>query len=189
MRNILLYSVWIVNRKFDIIYYVKILTHIAFAAALAILSPGCFSFSASRAPENAAASGASNYEHAVVANHGWYLFDRLPLVCGNADEQARFPWKLVSGDHVREDVLTARLTSYAAANGLEVTGANVFNQKDVLMYVYSIPVPIPYLLCRHEMQISATLAKFPTSSSASARSRLGREMKTLLDKIPDGGDL
>ena len=159
------------------------------AWALALCA-GCFTLEkGTLSPEiGTAASMGKNVkpqEHVLVSNYGWYLFNRLPLVCGNARKGAFFPWAFFCND-VDETMLQDRFTDYAAEHGCDVDDLVMFNSEQVLLDVYSIPVPIPYICCYREMQLSGVLVKRPTAAeAASARSEaMKREMKELLKKVP-----
>ncbi len=129
--------------------------------------------------------GGQPKEHIVVSNYGWYLFNRFPLVCGNAKKDAFFPWAFFYND-VDETVIQNRLTGYAAEHSCDVVDINMFNNEQVLLNIYNIPVPIPYICCYREMQISAILVKRPDEEDAAAQRQIEmkREMKDLLDRIP-----
>jgi hypothetical protein len=143
-------------------------------------------------------------EHVVVANYGWYLFNVVPLVCGNAREGARFPWVFFR-DEVTTDVVHNRLTSYAALNGCHLAELNLYVNDSVLFEVpgTSIPIPMPYVLCYKERLVSALLMDPPPIPAAqpsetpppteddSATPAISpdekRDLKKLLESIPDGG--
>ena len=152
-------------------------------------------------------------EHVVVANYGWYLFNVVPLVCGNAREGARFPWVFFR-DEVTTDVVHNRLTSYAARNGCHLAELNLYVNDSVLFEVpgTSVPIPMPYVLCYKERLVSALLMDPPlppplpasdkseeaasdkseeTASEESAPPAISpaekRDLTKLLEAIPDGG--
>ena len=159
------------------------------SAALAFCA-GCFSIErAALSPEIGTAASmdkdATPQEHVLVSNYGWYLFNRMPLVCGNARKGAFFPWAFFCND-VDETVLQDRFTDYAAEIGCDVDDLVMFNSEQVLLDIYSIPVPIPYICCYREMQISGVLVKRPTAAEAAAAraAAMKREMKELLKKVP-----
>ena len=146
-------------------------------------------------------------EHVVVSNYGWYLFNVIPLVCGNAREGACFPWVFFR-DEVTTDVVHNRLTSYAARNGCHLAELNLYVNDSVLFELpgTSIPIPMPYVLCYKERLVSALLmdpppgpadktpapaAQPPPAGNDSAAPPLDpaekRDLKKLLETIPDGG--
>lgn len=159
-------------------------------AAALVLCAGCFSIErAVLSPEIGTAAsvgkGTTSKEHVLVSNYGWYLFNRVPLVCGNARKGAFFPWVFFRND-VDETKLQDRFTGYASAIGCDLDDLVMFNSEQVLLDIYSIPVPIPYVCCYREMQISGVLVKRPTAADAAAAraEAMKREMKELLKKVP-----
>ena len=152
-------------------------------------------------------------EHVVVANYGWYLFNVIPLVCGNAREGALFPWAFFR-DEVTADVVHNRLTSYAAQYGCHLAELNLYVNDSVLFELpgTSVPIPMPYVLCYKERLVSALLmdpplppplpanenpdapandnSAVPANDNANApaiSSEEKRDLKKLLEAIPDGG--
>lgn len=99
-------------------------------------------------------------EHVLVSNYGWWLFNCVPLLCGNAtDEDERLlPWVFFRNDVTLEKA-QAGITRYASERGGKITGLVYRNDNKVLMSVpgLGIPVPIPYLLCYREVQLSGVL--------------------------------
>lgn len=139
-------------------------------------------------------------EHVVVSNYGWYLFNVVPLVCGNAREGAAFPWVFFR-DEVTADVVHNRLTAYAASKGANLAELNLYVNDSVLFEVpgTSIPIPMPYVLCYKERLVSALLLDPPAAPDA-APERVAepttstpsddggrRDITRLLESIPDGG--
>ena len=104
---------------------------------------------------------------------------------GHNVEGAVFPRAFFCNE-VDETVIQNRITSYAAERGCDVADINIFNNEQVLLDIYSIPVPIPYVCCYREMQISGVLVKRPTAADAAAAraEAMKREMKELLKKVP-----
>ena len=138
-------------------------------------------------------------EHVVVSNYGWFLFNKIPLVCGNAREGARLPF-VCFRDDVASDIVQDKLTSYAAAKGADLSDVNLFFTENVLFVIpgTSIPILMPYVLCYRERLISGLLVDRPKAKSApkagpQARRRTDpsakrrRDLQKLLDDIPDGG--
>lgn len=163
-------------------------------ALLLVVCAGCFSIDTADMKDVHGSTmslhehGGQPEEHVVASNYGWYLFNRLPIVCGNARRGAFFPWVFFKND-VDETVIQNRLTGRAAELGCDVADINMFNNEQVLLYVYSIPVPIPYICCYREMQISAVFVKRPDAADAAARRKgqMKREMKELLGRLPGEG--
>ena len=136
------------------------------ASVVAALCAGCFTMDSAttetlRHSHHTGMEGRPR-EHVVVANYGWYLFNVVPLVCGNAREGARFPWVFFR-DEVTTDVVHNRLTSYAARNGCHLAELNLYVNDSVLFEVpgTSVPIPMPYVLCYRERLVSALLMDPP----------------------------
>ena len=174
-----------------------ILTLPAVLAALSLCS-GCFTMATATndSLKRSRHSGMSGtpIEHVVVSNYGWYLFNCIPLVCGNAKQGASFPWTFFR-DEVTTDVVQNRLTAYAARKGAHLAELNLYVNDNVLFEVpgTSIPIPMPYVLCYHERLVSALLLeppKTPPKEQTSGQESQGgnkNEIKQLLNNIPDGG--
>jgi hypothetical protein len=124
---------------------------LAVAAFATLCLTGCFSLECSK-PEN------SKEEHLVVRNYGWKLFYFLPIVCGNTDENAAIPWTFFKDD-VTMDTIQSRFMSYAHQRGKTATSLTYNNYDTVLWSIplANIPIPIPYLLCYNEIQISGRI--------------------------------
>ena len=123
-------------------------------------------------------------EHVVVSNYGWFLFDCVPLVCGNATPGASFPCRMFS-DQVKADILQCRLTDYAANKKADLVDLHYFHNSNVLFSIpgLSLPIPIPYLLCYREIQFSGVLVKPPARTRVPES--LEGEMRNLLNQIGD----
>jgi hypothetical protein len=111
---------------------------------------------------NAPDCGCAPIEHVMVSNYGWYLFNCVPLVCGNASPDASFPWKFFS-DQVSPAILHDRMMSYANSKKANVSNLVATHNEKVFLEVpgSDIPVPIPFLLCYQEIQLSAVLTNPP----------------------------
>ncbi len=101
-------------------------------------------------------------EHVVVSNYGWYLFNYVPLACGNTTPDAWFPWAFFS-DRVSSRLLHDRMMSYAASKKANVKELAFFRDEQVF---FNIPgtkftIPVPYLLCFREIQFSGVLMPRP----------------------------
>ena len=133
-------------------------------------------------------------EHVVVSNYGWYLFNCIPIVCGNAKQGASFPWAFFS-DEVTADVVQNRLTDYAARKGANLAELNLYVTDNVLFEIpgFDVPIPMPYVLCYHERLVSALLIeppKVPPKEQPLEQESNGgntSEIQHLLNSIPDGG--
>ena len=101
-------------------------------------------------------------EHVVVSNYGWYLFNYVPLACGNTMPDAVLPWALFS-DHVSSRLLHDKLMKYAASRRANVKELAFFRDEQVFFNVpgTKFTFPIPYLLCFREIQFSGILVPRP----------------------------
>ena len=130
--------------------------HLLLCVALAVGLGGCLSL-------DHATSKVTGVEHVVVSDYGWRLFNIIPLVCGNATdplvEVPHGPWAFFRDD-VTMDKVQSRLVNYAATKSEKKLIDITYNAYDTLFFSIpglQIPVPIPYLLCYREIQISGTL--------------------------------
>ncbi len=124
--------------------------------ALTLLLGGCFSF-------DSAISQRTGDEHILVGNYGWRLFNVIPLACGNAtdprEEVQHGPWAFFRDD-VTMDKVQRHLVNYAATRPEKELVDLTYHTTDSLFFsipFLEIPVPIPYVLCYREIQISGTL--------------------------------
>jgi hypothetical protein len=112
---------------------------------------GCFSV-------DSAVGGVSGEEYVVVRNYGWKAFKFIPLVSGNATENAWFPWAVLRDD-ITMDKIQKRFMDHAGKRGK--TPVNLkYTDYDTVMFnlpLVQYPLPIPYLLCYREIQLSGTL--------------------------------
>ena len=101
-------------------------------------------------------------EHVVVSNYGWFLFNSIPLACGNANPKSVFPWVFFS-DQVSSRLLHDRMMTYAASTRANVKELAFFRDEQVFFTIpgTQFPVPIPYILCFREIQFSGVLTPRP----------------------------
>ena len=121
------------------------------SAALSL--SGCFSLDSSRDP-------ATGDEHVLVSNYGWRLFNSIPLFCGNAynGRDQLGPWAFFRDD-VTMDKIQGRFMDYAKSNGTTIKDLTYHNYETVLFTIPStaIPIPIPYIICYREIQLSGVV--------------------------------
>ena len=112
---------------------------------------GCFTL-------ESASIRATGEEHIHVANEGWYLFHKYPLVCGNADKNGFLPFVFFRND-VKMDKLQERFFDYANEHGKKNKDMNYLTSESVLFEIpgLSFPLPIPYLLTQRTIQLSGVL--------------------------------
>ena len=99
-------------------------------------------------------------EHVLISNYGWYLFNCIPLVCGNATPGESFPWKFFT-DQVNPILLHDRMMEYANSKNANVKNI-VFTRDERVFFEVpgtEIPCPLPFLVCYHEIQLSGVLVK------------------------------
>lgn len=160
------------------------------SAALALLLGGCYSMdvaSNDALKKSAPCAGDANpIEHVVISNYGWYLFNRVPLVCGNAKPGGVLPFSFFS-DEVQDDILHDRFMAYAAAKNSDVKDFLFISDERVLFEVpgLSVPIPVPYVLCFREVQFSGVLTGRRTADGWDDRKRQKAvdEMNLLLDRL------
>ena len=107
---------------------------------------------------DSAVSSLSGDEFVVVRNYGWSAFRFIPLVCGNASEGARFPWAFFRDD-ITMDKVQKRFMDHAGKLGKTPVDIR-YTDYDTVMFnvpLVQYPLPIPYLLCYREIQISGAL--------------------------------
>lgn len=113
---------------------------------------GCFSIDAARL------DAAGGEEHVVVRNYGWSLFYFIPVVCGNTSEEAWLPWSFFSNE-ITMDKVQERFFDYAVRRGKSAYNLK-YTDYDTVMFnipLVQYPLPIPYLLCYREIQLSGNL--------------------------------
>ena len=99
-------------------------------------------------------------EHVLISNYGWYLFNCIPLVCGNVTRGESFPWKFFT-DQVNPILLHDRMMEYANSKNANVKNI-VFTRDERVFFEVpgtEIPCPLPFLVCYHEIQLSGVLVK------------------------------
>ena len=156
----------------------------------AVLFAGCYSMdvaTTSSLKESALSSVDGNpMEHVVVSNYGWYLFNWIPLACGNATPGAFFPWKFFS-NQVSSDLLHDRLMAHAASKNADVRDLTFFRDEKVIFDLpgTNFPIPIPYVLCFREIQFSGVLmARKASGPTDDAKKRKAvEEMNQLLNRL------
>ena len=116
-----------------------------------LLLSGCFTVDSVKTPSRA--------HHIVVGNYGWYLFNKIPLVCGNASEKPLFPWVFFRND-VTQRKIQARFMKEAADFVYEPQDL-VWHTNETILFTFgtAIQIPIPYVLTYKERQLSGVLKK------------------------------
>ncbi len=156
--------------------------------AVAVLLAGCCSVETADIPADGKTyrtiDGSRPLAHAVASNYGWYLFNTCPIVTGNADVDSPVPWSFFSDD-VRFDVLQEHLVKLAQTRHAQLHEINLTRNESIFFDIpgLGIPLPIPYLICYHEKQISAILAEDAPQTAEEANARA---VARLLDELNDG---
>ena len=109
-------------------------------------------------------------EQVLASNYGWYLFNVIPLACGNSREDRWTPWVLFRDD-VKMEKVQKRFTDYATKNGLVIEEMTYRNKESVMFEIPSLnfPLPVPYLLTYREIQLSGVMVPKNGISEASAK--------------------
>lgn len=135
------------------------------AAAAAAALAGCYSMNVASSPTIAqcrlASESGAIAEHVLLKNDGWFLFGCVPIVCGNPDPAGWLPWAFFSNrtdmDHVQRPLM-----GRAKATGTRIVQMSAVNADSTLLSIYGlqgISLPVPYLICHRETQISALLVR------------------------------
>lgn len=108
---------------------------------------GCFSIETAKEP--------GNKTQVIASNYGWYLFDFIPLACGDTDEDWIVPSSFFH-DRVTMDVIQSRLLTEMRKKGKTIENLTWCNNDSVLITVpiLNVPLPIPYIITYREMQLS-----------------------------------
>lgn len=111
---------------------------------------GCFSISNVNAP--------NGHRHVHTSNYGWYLFNFIPIACGNAAKDAIIPFVLFRND-VTMDKIQRRLFDSAGEENRKPSNISYVCHNEIFFEIpgTNIPVPVPYVLCYKEIQLSGEL--------------------------------
>ena len=133
------------------------------AAFCAILLAGCYSMDvasneALRKSGTTDGTGNEQIEHVLVSNYGWYLFNCIPIACGNTNTDPRLPWVIFRNDVTMEKI-QSRFMAYVNGMKKNVKDLAYTSYDSVMLEIpgSNIPVPIPYLLTYRELQLSGVL--------------------------------
>jgi len=125
---------------------------------------GCYT-SVSVAPEHIKGLGVVGadgefVEHYHIWNGGWYLFDTIPLVCGDTDYNSLLGIAFFS-DQVRTDVMTRIFNDRVRATNTKPANVATIVNDGVTFEVpgVSFPLILPYIICYREVQISGVLTR------------------------------
>jgi hypothetical protein len=131
----------------------RIFTIILLLSGAVTCGSGCFSIDAVHSDLHN-----EKREHVVVRNYGWILFNCIPLVCGNATENSFMPWAFFRND-ITMDKVQGRFANYASRRGKKAYDLKYTDYDTVLfnLPMLQYPLPIPYLICYRELQLSGNL--------------------------------
>lgn len=150
--------------RYGIICAVMKMSFIPVIALCAAMLGGCFSMdvatNAALRDSELVENRSKPIEHVLISNYGWYLFNCIPIVCGDATPGAGFPWKFFS-NHVDPVILHDRMMKHANEKNADVKSLVLSRDEQVFFDLpgSDIPCPIPFLVCYHEIQISGVLVE------------------------------
>lgn len=127
----------------------------AFLAVCALASfAGCFTI-------DSATSQTTGEEHVIVSNWGYYLFNTIPVFCGNAENPISDTYgaAVFFRNDVMMDKIQNRFVKYTEKRGKTPENI-VYHKYDSVLFdipFTQIPVPIPYFFCYREIQISGVI--------------------------------
>ena len=126
----------------------KLLLPLAAAAMCCALS-GCFTI------ENTKIA-ATGEHHVFVSNYGWYLFNCIPLACGNASPDPAMPFVIFRNDVTMDKIQRRFMERAKSLSDGEIFNLSYSNDDTVLFEVPGLefPFPIPYILTYHEIMLS-----------------------------------
>ncbi len=122
-----------------------------FLVSALFLSAGCFSI-------DVAANRHTRERHVLVTNYGWYLFGKIPLVCGNVSPRRFTPFAFFRDD-VTMDKIQSRFIDFARKEGCEARDM-MYHMSDQVLFTLpgsSISFPLPYFITYREIQLSGVL--------------------------------
>lgn len=140
----------------------------------ALLTGGCYSLqvASNEALRNSAIEKGKNepVEHILISNYGWYLFNYIPIVCGNTVSTDTIPWVFFS-NHVNPILLHDKMIAYASAKNANIRNLSIRRTEKVFFEFpgSQIPVPIPFLISFQEVQVSGVLTKRDTPIKANGK--------------------
>lgn len=129
----------------------KFLSILFFCATICLT--GCFSVEVAKEP-------GGHKAQIIASNYGWYLFNFIPLFCGDPDDDWIIPCTFFR-NRVTMDVIQSKLLAEAKKKQMSVDNLTWNNNDSVLLTVplLQIPVPVPYVITYREMQLSAEVKK------------------------------
>jgi len=121
-------------------------------AGLALGLAGCMTV------ETADLPGTERGRHVLVRNVGKYLFNCVPMGCGNMsdDPTCRF---VMFRDDVTMDKVQHRFLAECGKAGGNVTDVVYHSENDIFLQIplFSISIPVPYVWTTREIQITGVV--------------------------------
>lgn len=166
----------------------KISAAVPLMGALAL--GGCFNFELAKTPEFTQKRLLGNdgmpIAHCITSNYGWYLFNRVPLICGNARPGAWWPWVMFRDD-VTLDKLQGRLVSTSQKMKTDLVDLEVSYTDTCMISIPNIKINTTLgLLWYKELQLSATFVDPGTPAKGVKEKRqqeLQKSLMELLDRL------
>ena len=155
-------------------------------AAMAAAAGGCFNFEIAKTPDFTRKRLLGNdgmpIGQVVTSNYGWYLFNKYPIFCGNANPDRCFP-TVFFRDDVTLDTLQDRLVDVAQKMKVDLVDVHA-TYVDTCM----IPIPTTYVnttfgfLWYKELQLSAVMVD-PTHPAVGLQEKRKRQLKSEMDSL------
>lgn len=123
---------------------------LSMTAVVTMCLTGCFSIERGTLP--------SGDEHVLVRNYGWYIFNFLPVGCGNSSKNPHCP-VVIFRDDVTMEKMQDRMLAAAQESGKTLSDLVYINDGDTMLRIpfFFFEIPIPYLLTYREIQLSGVL--------------------------------
>ncbi len=115
---------------------------------------GCFSIDMASIPK-------SEESHLYVSNECWYLFDCIPLACGNANENGWMPWVTFRNDLTHDKIQRRFMMTAQQLGKTKISNLSYSTDEMILFEIpgIQIPIPIPYLLTYRNIQLSGVVGE------------------------------
>jgi len=125
---------------------------IVFALGALLGATGCISVETAKLP------GPESGTHVFVRNYGKYLFNFIPIWCGNASDDPVCDFVMFRDD-VTTDKMYHRFLTECHKKGQDVSEITCHMEEDVFIRlpIWSIEIPLPYIWTHHEIQISGVV--------------------------------
>lgn len=151
---------------------------------------GCFNFELAKTPEFTQKRLLGNdgmpIAHCITSNYGWYLFNCIPLITGNASPDAWWPWVMFRND-VTLDKLQDRLVTASQRMKTDIVDLEVSYVDTCMISIPSVKINTTLgILWYKELQLSADFVD-PSTLAVGVKEKRQREleksMMELLDRL------